>query len=178
MQFCIDNLALIKVWCFTLWNQVQLFEDYLESHKLGLKALAMRRIPIDRMKMPWRNDGSKVDCAVYVMWQMEVYMGQTVKDWDIDLKKDPRKQLLYVRVKYCRVLTCEINIFRAQSLEEAKAACDKTCVSNFDRFLETISKKQWCCYVSFDVLFIFWIILVGGFVDLLIYYNWYSLLDK
>lgn len=121
----------------------QMFCDYLESHKMGLKALSMRRVPIDRMKMSWRNIKNKVDCAVYAMRHMETFMGQKVKEWDIGLMKDHSKQLLYLRAKYCRVLlTCEINMHRDRNMAEAKAKFNKTYVRDFDRFIETCGKKQ------------------------------------
>lgn len=86
--------------------QFKLFMFYLGNRGKGSKAKGMSPSSIERMKMAWRNSTNKVDCGIYTMRHMEVYKGEKVNCWKIELSKDkdPTRQLRFLRAKYTTVL--------------------------------------------------------------------------
>lgn len=46
------------------------------------KSIICADLDAKRMQMGWRDSTNKVDCRVYLMWQMESYLGQEVSKWD------------------------------------------------------------------------------------------------
>lgn len=64
------------------------------------------------------------------MRHMETYMGTKLKEWDCGLKKRSKKQLRFLRVKYCTsLLAAEHNGHNEDNIIAAKEHYERSCAS-------------------------------------------------
>ncbi|GER41648.1 E3 ubiquitin-protein ligase [Striga asiatica] len=94
--------------------------EYLDLKGLMSKSVALKKAKIERLQLPWALDNNEIDCGVYVMRHMETYMGDSVKNWKVGLRKNSANQLKYLRAKYCAtILSADINIHKEHNLYAA-----------------------------------------------------------
>ena len=100
--------------------QRALFVGFLRNIGMGSKASIFSdesKVPVERVKMPWRDSKNKKDCGIYVMRHMETFKGKS--DWKSDLKKGAKQQMNNLRVKYVyEILTHQINELSVQLQRE------------------------------------------------------------
>nr|GMD74642.1 uncharacterized protein LOC109162486 [Ipomoea batatas] len=94
--------------------------EHLKSEGLEAKSNRFKSVKPTRIKMAWRDNENKEDCGVYVMRQMETFMGSLAKDWDCGLVKGNRSQLDRLHVKYtAAILSAQINELRDENKNKA-----------------------------------------------------------
>lgn len=124
--------------------QKKLFHDYLHERKIQLKARQLMAAPIERMRMPWRNEFNTTDCGVYAMRHMETYMGTKLKEWECGLKKRSKKQLRFLRAKFCAaILSAENNDHNVDNILAAKEyvlKCNEGGPIDIETFVATYQK--------------------------------------
>lgn len=85
-------------------------------------------IEIERLRMPWRNDVNKTDSGVYVMRHMETFLGNKMSEFRSGLKIRSKKQIKFLRAKYCAsIMTAEYNDHNVDNIEAATAYYKKIC---------------------------------------------------
>lgn len=118
--FVYEQCSLTLLYC-----QAKLFCQWLINNNYHVKGRSLINMPIQRMKLPWRDVDNKVDCGVYAMRHMETYMGQRLKEWKIGLDVNAGKTLQELRVKYCKVLlTSAANYQRRENTIRVEAWFD------------------------------------------------------
>ncbi|KAL3646700.1 hypothetical protein CASFOL_009244 [Castilleja foliolosa] len=99
----------------------RLVKTFLESNGINKKALFLKKLNFDRLKMHWRDENNKVDYGVYAMRHMETYMGGSLKSWRYELSKNNQRTMKYLRARYtAALLGSEIIIHRNRVMSDAK----------------------------------------------------------
>lgn len=99
-------------------------------------------IEIERLRMAWRNDVNKKDCGVYMMRHMETFLGTKLSEFKSSLRLRSKKQLRFLRAKYCAaILTAKYNDHNVDNIEAAttyyKQVCDEKGHIDIENFVMT-----------------------------------------
>ncbi|XP_042027159.1 uncharacterized protein LOC121774333 [Salvia splendens] len=89
------------IMCFNLKMQMM---DVIDNALISEELIKKKYGAAPSMLMPWQNDTNKVDCGVYVMRQMETYMGGAVRNWNSCLMKKGTEAFTKLRAKYTEAL--------------------------------------------------------------------------
>lgn len=118
---------------------VKLFAKYLRRRMFFFKADNVKSCTIRRLRTPWQSDINKTDCGIYVMRHMETYMGTKANEWDTGLKKRSKKQMWFLRAKYCADILSVVhnghNVDNIQAATEHFKQCSREGVIDVEKFL-------------------------------------------
>ncbi|KAD6795683.1 hypothetical protein E3N88_06579 [Mikania micrantha] len=85
---------------------------------------------IEKLRISWATTKNFVDCDIFVMRHMEMYMGNHTSAWDYGFPKDKRAKKTkcsLLRKKYTyKLLTCDINRHKDRVLKEANDLDNET----------------------------------------------------
>ncbi|CAH1415983.1 unnamed protein product [Lactuca virosa] len=119
-----------------------LFSRYLlnVNHK---SALQIQNVEAEKLRMNWRSRNNDINCGVFLMRHMEVYMGDRTGNWNCGIHKKSSKnynnQLDDMRVKYLtKILLCEINIHRKKIIQQSEVFAKKS-----DEKIKSLLAKGW-----------------------------------
>lgn len=100
--------------------QKDMLAEFLEGHRLCLKAAMVRNLDPKRLQMSWRDSVNMRDCGVFTIRHMESYIGKSAKEWDCGLLKRDTTKLDLLRVHYLHTLcTFDLNVHRLAIMERA-----------------------------------------------------------
>ncbi|KAH6827467.1 hypothetical protein C2S53_002504 [Perilla frutescens var. hirtella] len=123
---------------------VEFFTGFMKTngHSKRSVDMAKKMRPIERMKMPWRNETNKFDCGIYVMRHMETYKGGGLKNWDPELQTNNAKQMKILRALYCvAILSAETNIHKGRIAEDANIHYRMSCEDGLIKIEPIIMNK-------------------------------------
>ncbi|KAL8201768.1 hypothetical protein R6Q57_010915 [Mikania cordata] len=87
------------------------------------KATEIETCQIEKLRISWLTTNNFVDCGIFVMRHMEMYMGNHTRAWDCGFPKDERAKKTkcnLLRKKYAyKILTSDINMHKDRVLKEA-----------------------------------------------------------
>ncbi|KAL8233900.1 hypothetical protein R6Q59_020000 [Mikania micrantha] len=82
---------------------------------------------IQNLKLEWGTEDNITDCGVFLMRQMELFMGSYKKTFECGFKMDKAKQqnqIIALRKKYAsRILLSNVNVQKERVLKEAGLKC-------------------------------------------------------
>lgn len=96
------------------------FGDFLKKKGLQDFAAKVYNATVMVPCLPWVEPNNKHDCGVYVMRHMETYMGEYGSKWKHGFNLKLKKQLQYLRIKYCAAIaTAECNELKDYNIDVA-----------------------------------------------------------
>ncbi|KAC9372038.1 hypothetical protein E3N88_45945 [Mikania micrantha] len=103
----------------TPYKVKRMFVKYLEKFQ-HVKADNMSMQKVTRVDLEWATIGDIIDCGVFAMRHMEMFMGSHRKTFDCGFKtseKQVKTQIQTLRKKYaCRILLSDINVQKQKLL--------------------------------------------------------------
>lgn len=114
---------------------------YLFPHKLFFSryllnvnhksVLQIQNVEADKLRMNWRSRNNDINCGVFLIRHMKVYMGDRIGNWNCGIHKKSSKnynnQLDDIRVKYLtKIMLCEINIYRKKIIQQSEVFAKKS----------------------------------------------------
>ena len=104
------NVVKLKLIVFNLLLQRYLFLNFLKDNGYP-HVEALKKYVVSDVKMPWQTNNNYVDCGIFAMRHMEMYLGN--KDIDagfVPEGKEQKKQIEDLRKKYLtKILLSEYN---------------------------------------------------------------------
>ncbi|KAL8267958.1 hypothetical protein R6Q59_001756 [Mikania micrantha] len=103
----------------TPYKVKHMFVKYLEKFQ-HVKADKISMQKVTRVDLEWATIGNIIDCGVFAMRRMEMFMGSHRKTFDYRFKmleKQVKTQIQTLRKKYdCRILLSDINVQKQKLL--------------------------------------------------------------
>ncbi|KAL6581057.1 hypothetical protein OROMI_006980 [Orobanche minor] len=79
---------------------------------------------VEVVSLPWVEHDNQYDCGIYTMRHMETYMGEMGKKWMHGLNRKSRKQLRYLRARYCAsIAASECNEQKNEIVDLSESYC-------------------------------------------------------
>lgn len=84
----------------------------------------MKSVKAQLVDIPWVDSSNNTDCGIYVMRHMETFMGDCSTKWKSGLKKGNKRQMQYLRIKYCAAIVgAENNKWKNKNIDDANSYC-------------------------------------------------------
>ncbi|CAH9069623.1 unnamed protein product [Cuscuta europaea] len=95
--------------------------EYVKYDPLDAKGAMLRNVKQKRLLMTRRDEKNTDDYGIYCMRHMKTYKGEGVQAWECGLKKNDRRQIASLRLKYIADMLCaDVNELKTEVLMRAR----------------------------------------------------------